>query len=439
MAVATAPRTDLLERDEPLAHSATAFAEARPAAGSLVFVGGEAGVGKTSAGAALRRRARRQPPVPLGRMRPACSRRHRSGRSSRSPPQAPSAVADALEAGAAHAIAAALLGAGTAGAARRSCSRTSTGPTRRRSTSCACSAGGWAARRRLAIATYRDDELDRMHPLRIVLGELATAHAVRRLDVRPLSRDAVAALAAGSDVDPGALHDLTARQPLLRHRGSRRRRHSRPRHGARHRARTCRAAEPAGGRGRRGDVDRAARRSTPSCSSPSAARRPTRSTNASPAACCAPPTAAWRSATSCARTAVEDSLSPTRRLALHRAVLLALADDAPHGRPRTPRASRGVRRRRGGRARVRAGRRRGGHAASARTARQRPTTTARSASRAASRRSSARRSSSGGPTPSTSPTTRSRRSRSSSGRSSITAVPERWIARPPPAAGSCPT
>ena len=59
------------------------------------------------------------------------------------------------------------------------------------------------------IATYRDDELDRSHPLRLVLGELATAAAVTRIRVEPLSPGAVGQLAEGYPIDAGALHRLT--------------------------------------------------------------------------------------------------------------------------------------------------------------------------------------------------------------------------------------
>src|SRR5438270_3592093 len=44
----------------------------------------------------------------------------------------------------------------------------------------------------LVIASYRDDELNRSHPLRVVLGELATSDAVARLKLQPLSAAAVA-------------------------------------------------------------------------------------------------------------------------------------------------------------------------------------------------------------------------------------------------------
>ncbi len=59
----------------------------------------------------------------------------------------------------------------------------------------------------LVIATYRDDELDRAHPLRLVLGALPSRVA-DRLAPAPLSAEAVAAL-AGPHVDPEALHRRT--------------------------------------------------------------------------------------------------------------------------------------------------------------------------------------------------------------------------------------
>jgi AAA ATPase domain len=67
----------------------------------------------------------------------------------------------------------------------------------------------------LVVATYRDDELARAHPLRILLGELPPGRAVDRLALGPLSADAVAALAAARGVDPGELHSRTAGNPFF--------------------------------------------------------------------------------------------------------------------------------------------------------------------------------------------------------------------------------
>jgi DNA-binding CsgD family transcriptional regulator len=63
------------------------------------------------------------------------------------------------------------------------------------------------------IATYRDDELTRSHPLRAVLGEFG-ARALR-VTVEPLSPEAVAELAAGSGVDPDALYRRTSGNPFF--------------------------------------------------------------------------------------------------------------------------------------------------------------------------------------------------------------------------------
>jgi predicted ATPase len=192
MAIATTTRTsDLLERDELLAELHSAYAEARAGNGRLVFVGGEAGVGKTSL---MRRLCDDLPGTPIvqwGACDPLATPRPLG-------PLRDIAVSDdgllslALEGGATpHEVAAALAG---------------TDP--RTPVVVVLEDVHWADEatldvlrvlgRRvggatfLAIATFRDDELDRMHPLRIVLGELATTDTVRRLDVQPLSLAAVA-------------------------------------------------------------------------------------------------------------------------------------------------------------------------------------------------------------------------------------------------------
>jgi DNA-binding CsgD family transcriptional regulator len=64
----------------------------------------------------------------------------------------------------------------------------------------------------LLIATYRDDELARRHPLRVVLGDVG---AERRISLAPLSEAGVRALAAGSEVNPGELYRLTGGNPFF--------------------------------------------------------------------------------------------------------------------------------------------------------------------------------------------------------------------------------
>jgi DNA-binding CsgD family transcriptional regulator len=67
----------------------------------------------------------------------------------------------------------------------------------------------------LVLATYRDDEIGDRHPLRSVLGDLATAPGVQRLPLSPLSPSAVQALSAGSGLDPAALYRLTDGNPFF--------------------------------------------------------------------------------------------------------------------------------------------------------------------------------------------------------------------------------
>lgn len=63
----------------------------------------------------------------------------------------------------------------------------------------------------LLIATYRDDEVTTNHPLRAALGRVASAPGVRRLELHPLSVEAVALLAgAGAE----ALHRRTGGNPF---------------------------------------------------------------------------------------------------------------------------------------------------------------------------------------------------------------------------------
>jgi DNA-binding CsgD family transcriptional regulator len=67
----------------------------------------------------------------------------------------------------------------------------------------------------LVIATYRDDALDRTHPLRVLLGELATSSAVERLKLEPLSPAAVASLAEPRGVDADELYRATGGNPFF--------------------------------------------------------------------------------------------------------------------------------------------------------------------------------------------------------------------------------
>jgi DNA-binding CsgD family transcriptional regulator/GTPase SAR1 family protein len=69
--------------------------------------------------------------------------------------------------------------------------------------------------RSLLIATYRDDEVGPRHPLRVALGDLATAPGLRRLALAPLSLAGVTALVGNSAVDAVDLHRRTGGNPFF--------------------------------------------------------------------------------------------------------------------------------------------------------------------------------------------------------------------------------
>jgi DNA-binding CsgD family transcriptional regulator len=64
----------------------------------------------------------------------------------------------------------------------------------------------------LLIATYRDDEIGPMHPLRLVLGDVESA---RRIALPPLSEGGVRTLAEGSGIDPYELYRQTGGNPFF--------------------------------------------------------------------------------------------------------------------------------------------------------------------------------------------------------------------------------
>jgi DNA-binding CsgD family transcriptional regulator/tetratricopeptide (TPR) repeat protein len=67
----------------------------------------------------------------------------------------------------------------------------------------------------LVLITYRDDVLDRTHPLRVLVGELPVGRGVERLRLAPLSLTAVARLAARHGVEAGELHRRTGGNPFF--------------------------------------------------------------------------------------------------------------------------------------------------------------------------------------------------------------------------------
>ncbi|BEP14909.1 AAA family ATPase [Acidothermaceae bacterium B102] len=67
----------------------------------------------------------------------------------------------------------------------------------------------------LVLASYRDDQLHRDHPLRLVLGELTGNPALRRLGLTGLSREAVGQLARPYHVDADELFAKTSGNPFF--------------------------------------------------------------------------------------------------------------------------------------------------------------------------------------------------------------------------------
>ena len=66
----------------------------------------------------------------------------------------------------------------------------------------------------LLVLSYREDDLDRSHPLRVVLGSLPGSSQVTRLEPAGLSPQAVARLALPVHIDAGELHRRTAGNPF---------------------------------------------------------------------------------------------------------------------------------------------------------------------------------------------------------------------------------
>ena len=67
----------------------------------------------------------------------------------------------------------------------------------------------------LLLVTHRTDEVLAQEAWRLLLGDLATSPDVRRLQLAALSPVAVGELAAGRDIDADALYDATAGNPFF--------------------------------------------------------------------------------------------------------------------------------------------------------------------------------------------------------------------------------
>jgi DNA-binding CsgD family transcriptional regulator len=64
------------------------------------------------------------------------------------------------------------------------------------------------------IATYRGEDVAAGDPLRVALGEIARQRSTRRVDMAPLSAEAVRVLADGSGLDAAELYRLTSGNPF---------------------------------------------------------------------------------------------------------------------------------------------------------------------------------------------------------------------------------
>jgi DNA-binding CsgD family transcriptional regulator len=198
-----------LERRGQLDHLQARLEEAASGSGRLIFVGGEAGVGKTSLVTWFGERARATAEVLAG----ACD-----------PLTTPRPLGPLLDMDPAYAA------------------RSDFGPalfrsfledvgSRRKPSVVVFEDVHWAdqatldllrftgrrvgAMRALFLATYRDDELNARHPLRMLLGDLATQSSVERMYLEPLSREAVSLLARGSGLDASHLYGRTGGNPFF--------------------------------------------------------------------------------------------------------------------------------------------------------------------------------------------------------------------------------
>ena len=204
------PARALLERGEALAMLRGLFSEVRAGSGRMVLVAGEAGVGKTALVTAFRDAAGGASPVLEGSCDALATPR----------PLAPFTEMAGVSAHAADGI--------TAHELFEVLRADLTGP----AALIILEDVHWAdgatldvlrvlGRRveslpALVIVTYRDDG-DPQHPLRLVLGDLGRAQGLVRFELEPLSVAAVADLAAGHEVDPAELHRRTGGNPFYVH------------------------------------------------------------------------------------------------------------------------------------------------------------------------------------------------------------------------------
>jgi DNA-binding CsgD family transcriptional regulator len=205
----------LLEREAPLGHLSEALAEATAGAGRVVLLSGEAGVGKTALVQRFLEESGENAHVLVGACDPLFTPR----------PLGPLAdIAEAIGGELRELVEAGAIPYRIAAALEEMLDER--GPT-----ILVMEDLHWAdeatldvlrllARRiedvpALLIATYRDDELDVRHPLLVVLGSLATRRSIRRIRLLSLSPDAVTQLAEPSGANPADLYRKTSGNPFF--------------------------------------------------------------------------------------------------------------------------------------------------------------------------------------------------------------------------------
>src|SRR5439155_10562439 len=67
----------------------------------------------------------------------------------------------------------------------------------------------------LIVLSYRDEALDARHPVRVMLGDVASGVAPVRLALAPLSAEAVAQLAEPFELDAAELYRVTDGNPFF--------------------------------------------------------------------------------------------------------------------------------------------------------------------------------------------------------------------------------
>ena len=204
----------LLERDQPLNVLRTAFETATAGEGRLVLVGGEAGVGKTALVRSFLAEVQGSARVLVGACEPLFTPR----------PLGPIVDVAVQTGGELASLTAA--GAGAHDVVNALLAELSREPT-----VLVLEDLHWADEatldllrllgRRVAVpgafvlVTYRDDELEARHPLRLVLGGLATASSAERITLQPLSVASVRVLCVLHRINADELHRRTGGNPFF--------------------------------------------------------------------------------------------------------------------------------------------------------------------------------------------------------------------------------